>query len=467
MNRLSLLTILSLFYLTGSAAADTLRVTLDQAIQTSLNNGIGAAKVKEDSIADAGEWRNAVGGWFPQISLEGRTPSWDRARYSSGEQTSESYQGDLIISQELPWGATFRLNNSIQRYKSEIDQGIPYTNNYYRSNRSATLSQPLLAGNPVWRQYTIDKLNRESNLISHEIALRDIRHNVTTSFYALVEAVATLAITRQDLEQGRQSADLAERKMKAGLIPEVELLQIQVDVARRELSVRDADGAVESAMDDLRIQLGLDQGVVILPAADDLQGALPEAPVEPSLDQRPDARIQALGLRSTEIRTRGSLATSRLDASLDVSYNGSTLSETLDGARQNPQTESIGIDVSFILPVYGFGSTSGQIQKQKAELRSARLDYRLRLERLAADQRESFRRLARARDRIKISDSALELAERSYKITSERFANGLILSRDLLDAQLELTRTRRDAVSARIEYRLALSSIERFIPSEG
>lgn len=447
-------------------AADTLNVTLDQAIQIAFDNGLGAAKAQQDSLADQGEWRQAKGNWLPQITLEGRAPSWDRVRYANGEQTSESYQGELIISQELPWGAKFSLNNSVQKYRAEIDQGSPYVNNYYRSSRTAMLSQPLLAGNPVGRQHKLDRLNRESNQLSHEVALRDIRYGVTASFYALVEAIASLSISQQDLEQGASSAELAERKMKAGLIPEVELLQIQVDVARRELAVRDAEGAVESALDDMRIQLGVDQGIMIAPVADDLQGALPEAPPEPSLERRPDARIQALGLRSTEIRTLGTLATTRLDAAIDVSYSGSTLSEAFDGVSQKPQTESIGLDVSFTLPVYGFGSTSGEVQRLKAELRSARLDHKLRLERLAADQRESFRRLSRARDRIKISDSALELADRSYKITAERFANGLILSRDLLDAQLELTRTRRAAVSARIEYRLALSAIERFAPAE-
>ena len=183
----------------------------------------------------------------------------------------------------------------------------------------------------------------------------------------------------------------------------------------------------------------------------------------PITDDRLDMKQAKLSTEQRQLQTESSIALERLDASLDL-YASQYSDKDAIGKVSISGTRVYSATINVNLPLFGFGSTSGKIQALKAELASSKINEKARREQIIIEGREAIRRFDRAADRIQIADAALKLSEKSYGITEERYKNGLINSRELLDAQLDLTRTRKEALNARIECELARANLERIAP---
>jgi outer membrane protein TolC len=463
-----LLVLLCLFNGSSLLAQDTLRLTLADALRMAMTQGGEAQALREDSISRASSWKASRNLWLPELTVTATPAQISRDWTPQGTYSRDNQFGTLRLSQDLLFGGTLELWESLGRYESSVDRPpINSSNKYHSGRRGIEYNQPLLSGNPSGRSREKARLDFAIGQLDHLTAIREHEYQVTSSFYSLVSAIASLNISREDLASGRESAELAERKLRAGFIPEVELLQIQVDLARRESTVRDAEGAVESAMDDFRLDLGVEANLYIEPLIAAEDDSLPSPPSPPKLEDRPDARRQKMNLRQRELSLKDAVYGARVDLELQAGYSSSGLFNDFQRSISGVEQEERHIALSLWAPLFDFGATSGKIEASKAGYRAARINHSLAMERLAADQREAFRRLNRAFDRIGIASKALGLSEKSFKITEERFGNGLVNSRELLDAQLDLTRTRNESVRARIDYHLALASIKRFLPEEG
>ena len=475
--RLSL--IILVFLCADSArSADTLRLTLDDCIRMALENSPVVQVARFDSLSAAGEWRRSRGERFPQLRFSGEFPSLVKAvdydgeydpetghyKYSTISFGAQRWEGRLELEQKLPWGATLSISSGLSlntRYNDLFNAGKDTTD--YSLRRRFSIVQPILAGNPVGRTRKIERIAWESSLIDHELQLKSIKYRAKQVYFQLVSATGALNIALQDLDNGRSSEELARRKLQAGLIPEVELLQIQVDLARREGNYYLAEGRVQAAADRLKQELGLSLNlpIVVEWLPETVSGS--ERAIIDTTGERLEQKREQLNLQRREMETRGALLYQRVQASLQLYYDLDNRHDKLD-LLDTPVDRNYGVIFHFDFPLYGFGSTAGHVESIRANLARARVNYVIRETELATELREALRSVKRAEQRIGIADAALELSQKSFEITSSRFEAGQINSRQLLDTQLDLTRTRTDLLNARIDYELALADLERIVP---
>jgi outer membrane protein len=85
----------------------------------------------------------------------------------------------------------------------------------------------------------------------------NIVYDVTRSFYNTYSAQRRQEIAKDALAQQTQSAELAQKKYEAGLIPEVEALQMEVALARSRNQLLQAQGNFTRQSDALKLELGL------------------------------------------------------------------------------------------------------------------------------------------------------------------------------------------------------------------
>lgn len=431
-----------------------------------------------DSLSADSRWRAVRAGRFPQIRLSGDIPSLSESLdealvYDPDTDSDQLYkfrsrdtrwQGWFDIGQDLPWGASLDITSRLYRrdWKGRLLRGEDKFTEYSLQNRF-TVRQPLLEGNPVRREQITGKLSWQSSMINYEVRRRDIVYRITSSFFGLVSSWGSLQISKQDLEQGKESEVLAQRKLAAGLIPEVELLQIQVDVARREGSYRQTLGAWESSVDNLCITLGIPLDRPIVPVYNPPQNVLIEEQPIFQTGTRPELKRVELDLQRTEMETKYSIQSERIRAYLYAYYEIDTRSDSLSNLTDFGD-RNVGVMLHFEFPLFGFGSTKGRIEALKYSLSRERISHQTRIVELEAEYRDALRRLERAMQRIRIARAAVDLSDKGYAITAERFENGLIDSRDLIAGQMEITRTRSELLSAQIEYELALAYLEKIAP---
>ena len=412
------------------------------------------------------------------MTLTGEIPSWQERtdydyiyddslnmqiyhRIPSGSQLWET---NLNVNQSLPWGGSLNLAGRMYRRRWYVEYpDISNDETEYSLLRRVSYTQPILAGNPVHRSQLSGRISREDNQIDFELRIRDIKYQTTQAFFDLVLTVGHVEIARNDLERGRASEDLARRKMLAGLIPEVELLQIQVDLARRESSYQQALRSVEAAADELRILTGFSFIRPIVPRYQIGSLKQKEFRVHQVEGERLEMRKARQNLSLHEIETKASKLTERVRASLEIFYEVDTRREN-PGDLDETGDRNIGGMLQVSIPVFGFGYTRGRIEVLRANLARARVNVEALEARHAAELRRVVRNVELTLERIRIADAALELSERSFDITTERYDSGLVNSRDLLDSQLELTRTRREALTARIDHELALARLNLIAP---
>ena len=467
-----------LFRVGDARAADTLQLTLDDCLRLALERSPASKLATLDSLAAAGDWLSVRSARYPRLRLSGDVPTLSESvdysiaydpltgreefrRISSGDRR---WRGGLEIRQELPWGAALSMSTGLYRSVWRNDRiGSGEDTTEYSLWRRVSLVQPILAGNPVGREREFGRIAYQRNRNDYRLQIRRIRYNATRLFFGLVSASGALDIAEQDLEQGRSAEELARRKLQAGLIPEVELLQIQVDLARREGNYRQAEGQLQAAADELKTRLGLplDEVVKVNWSPGEV---LPQRSVGiDSTGERLELAQERLALQRIELENRAAMRSERIQAALQLFYDLETRNSDLD-MLDKPVDRDFGLTLHFELPLFGFGLTRGRIEKLRADAARARINYNLKKAELTAELKEALRAVRRAADRIDIAEVALDLSRRSYSITGERFESGLVDSRDLLDAQLDLTRSQTALLNARIDYEIALANLERIAP---
>jgi len=476
--RFTLLTALLIPLSTLASASDTLRLTLDDCLKLALTQGRELQSARLDSLASESRWRESKAGLWPQVRLGMDIPSLQESldeTYVFNTETEEEelqryryhdlrWQTGFTLTQEMPWGGVVDLSSRLYRreWKGTLLRGEESFTEYSLLRR-ASYNQPLLAGNPVRREYKIARSLWQAALANYEINRRQAVYQTTSAFYSLALAKGALEIAEQDLQQGRESETLAQRKLAAGLIPEVELLQIQVDVARREGSLRQEQSDFEAAVDQIRVELGLPLEQPLEVVYSDSFNSDSVLELQLNEGERPELTRARMNLERTRLESKASVRATRISASAQVYYELDSREEKLEALSQKGD-QNIGVNVRVDVPLWGFGTTSAKIQALKINQRRQELELANLTADLAVDLRDARRRWELARERIKIAEAALRLSEKSHQITSERFDNGLVNSRELIDSQLERTRTRREALNAQVDFALAKAYIDKIAP---
>src|SRR5262249_47978181 len=84
-----------------------------------------------------------------------------------------------------------------------------------------------------------------------------LEFDAASRYLTALPAHSPLEITRAEAAQGAQAAEIAERNVKAGLLPEVELLRARVARAERDARLAESESQLERSEDDLKAFLGV------------------------------------------------------------------------------------------------------------------------------------------------------------------------------------------------------------------
>ena len=138
------------------------------------------------------------------------------------------YSGNLQIEQPLPTDGKLFISSGIFHIQDRFER-----EQSFRLNTRVGFEQPLEA---LYSYNRIKSSLRQAEL-RYELTKRSLTrerlnqdYEATSAFYDLLLNLETEKITQQTLEQQKDAFDLAINKFKAGVIAEVEALQMEVDL---------------------------------------------------------------------------------------------------------------------------------------------------------------------------------------------------------------------------------------------
>jgi outer membrane protein TolC len=406
------------------------------------------------------------------VSLSLDVPSYSRSIISSFDETTgidnyystenTSLQTSLNINQPILFtNGTLTLSGILQG-KRQLTSNADRADTYY-SNLVVSLTQPLFQINTQARSLEKAEINLEKAQRNFTQAEQNIIYSVSASFYNLVKSKKSLDISREKVRQTEESYNTASNKFKAGLIPEDQLLQLEVDLASSKNELLSSIQSFEDTKNDFKILIGLPLTEEI-----DVEGEIEykavninvEEAVVSALKKRPDILNAENDVYLSELAVEETDARSEIKANLKASFGVNKNANQIENVF-NHFADTRNISLNINVPVLDWGKNAREVEASEASYRQSKLSLQNSKDNIRKEIISAANKLNSCKARVEVLSKTVDLAEKSYHISMERFKVGNITSTDLAQSQLRLTEAKLSSLSALIEYKLSIIDLER------
>src|SRR5262245_61556343 len=239
--------------------ASVRRLTVDEAVQTALENNLGVQVARIDPAIHDLDVAGARAAWFPSFTttLQGAstdTPSNSFLSGAQGPKTSDDRVNTNVgVGQALPWGGTYNIGWDSSR--STTTNIFSNFSPQLRSSLSINYTQPLLRGFSIdtpRQQLLISQKNREIADVTLRQSIAQTSRAVQRAYWDLAYAVAILNVERQSLDLAEESLRNTRARVEIGTTPPIDIVEAEAEVAQREEAVIVAEAQIETVEDTLR-----------------------------------------------------------------------------------------------------------------------------------------------------------------------------------------------------------------------
>jgi outer membrane protein TolC len=453
----------------AAGTADTVKLSLADAVDQALANNLGLHLQKDDVEAAEGAKEAARGEFDILFTGEGGAAGQENAPLATGLAEEErSGQWDIGLQKKFVTGTEVSLNWKNSRFSSTPQTYL--IDPAYNSSLTLGIRQPLLQGFGIDTQ-TATLRASEKNVA----AAKAMVGNEAVNLVAKVKgAYWNLVYAWQDREVKKLSVTLAEKlleetktKIKAGRLAEVDLYQPQSEVARREEGLISADRTIGVYEDELKLLLNSKDWLAPFFPADlpPIEPIQPDAAavLENALKTRPDVQAATLNQEAMEIqeseakdKTRPNLALVGL-----VGQGGTddVYGDSLDDAIDDPETQwQAGFALSVPLQNSAAQGTYRQVKAAHSKARNS-------LQLLHLQVQQTVRTTVRD---VQLAIKAMEATRKTSLATRKRleaeqakFEAGRATTLDVLTAQEAYSQALSQEKLTEVGYAQTLAELDR------
>ncbi|MEI6206222.1 MAG: TolC family protein [Desulfuromonadales bacterium] len=391
------------------------------------------------------------------------------------DSTTTSASADVGKGNE---SVSFLLNSSISRLfwtganaAIYFNNGYASTNskivmpNYWQTGLGASISQPLLknAGREATEiAINVSRLSKFASLEHFNSKLLGTVAQVRNEYFKLYSLREESEVKKVSLELARKILADTKARVKAGVLPAMEILNAEFGAVTREKELIDAERVVNDQIDVLKLILQIDRKFGDLRTVD-----LPiREPYEASEDEgirkalsRPDIREQRHNLEISELQTRVFSGKTRPDLSLTASASLTGLDSTYQRNLDKTFTFdypvwSIGLNFTYPL---GNGAAENDYRKSRLKAEQIALQIRSLEEGAANEVRAAVRGITAGYKQIDVTDRGRAFAEERLRSFIRKNEVGLATTKDVLDVENDLATAKSNQIKAVVDYVNALT----------
>ena len=381
--------------------------------------------------------------------------------------------GYLTIDQPLPTdGRLF------------IRTGMENITDYHYGKRNSQftsvigLNQPIEAFfgyNNIAMGYKQAKLSYDRSLKQLKRAELDLVYTISQAFFTLLSYHERLNIARLTLQRQKEAFEIAQSKYKAGLIREVEALQMEVDLGDALNSHDIANVNYLSQMTLFKEELGMElkDSIIIKTDLDYKTVSIdPEKAVSLALENRLELKEDEINIELNKMEIIRRKAEGRINGDISFNYEfkgvnqdsrylpiETTLNNTWNDLQSRPG--NLGIGLTLNIPLIDWGENRARVLSAKATLNQNLIQLsgdKINIER---DVRTTVSRLQSNLRRLQLLEKTVVIAEKSFEISRQRYSNGDIDSQSMALERERLNTAYVTRLDAFINYKLYLADIMR------
>lgn len=407
-------------------------------------------------------------GMKSQLKLDVSPVSYSNSREYS-RQNNEWYTEKILES-----GGTFSITQPLLMTNGtlSLENNLNYQQDFqtdissFSNNLTLNLTQPIFTYNEQKVELKEVELDLENSLLSYALQKLTIEKNVTQYFYNVYQYQQNLLIAEEEYNNQKISYDIIKGKVDAGLSPEEELWQSELDLTNSQSSLYTAKVDLENAEDQLKRNIGIDlnEDFTILAnvEADGVDVNMEDAIVY-AKQQRLEIRQAQITIENREFDLIRTKTTNQFEGSIGLSVGLNGLSED-EGfsqiySEQNRQ-DNQQVSLTLSIPIFDWGERKSLIKASEAQLESSHVSYETELVDIEVDIRQIYRNLNNYLTQIEIAKKKIENAQRTYELNLERYTNGDLTSLNLNEYQEQLTTAKNASVNAKIDYKLEILNLK-------
>lgn len=430
--------ILLLILLSGNISAQTMHLSMNEAVQIALNNN-REAKIAGLTVIQSGKKVNeAYGNLLPEVYAEGtyirntKLPVFFLPAEFFGLTTDGS------IPMEIGEKNT---------YEGYLKFQMPvFNNSIYAEIRAAK---------------TEKKLNHENSRNTNAVLITDVK-----------KAYLTILVLQHQLILTEQSSKRASQRLKdvkllftQGLAPEVDTLTAYIGLENITPGKLKLISDIDKAINNLKFLLGLEQAINI-DLTDELNYERAKSNTDfailyaNAINKRPEVKALELGIEGVEelknIEWSAHLPSLSLFGALKIEAQDKSFE--FDNY-QWPTSSYVGLQLN--VPIFSGLKTSLKVEQTEIEKNKTEEQLKNLKDYIYMELKAALSALAETEKNIEVRAKTIILAERNYSLIQSRFQQGLSKLNDLLDAELVLNEAKTNYICEVYNYLIAKVEYEK------
>jgi len=396
-------------------------------------------------------------------------------------QNNSDYQAQLQAVESAKWAKTQALSSflpslSLSAAYLYMDPAQTVTTgagsitlNHDFRTFGLSLSQPIFLGGKIWQGYQIAKISFEMAELSLQNQKLTLLAEVDNRYLALLQTKSLLEMTEIDYQSARKNLEIAQLKFDSSLISKADYLKFQSRQASKEVSLLQAQAAMQLAQLNLRNYLGIEY----MPLPEALEG-IDDDPGMLLLDGFDKFKTQEFTTRALARAESGSIPLHLTQRGVELSKRAYQISKgsflptlMLTGSRQYEEngidrwdfTPSNQIMLTASLPILPQLGNYAAMRKSRAEYQKTVLSAETASQGIKLGTEASVLNLVNSAKQVRAAKLALDYTQQSYEQLQQRYVMNMISSTELLDAELMLSAARTSYTNSIYSYLKARAAL--------
>ena len=320
----------------------------------------------------------------------------------------------------------------------------------------------------LWGRYRNASKAARADLLASEAARDTVRitlaAQVVQSYFALAGLDAQLAATRRMLEGRRETLKLQGLRLKAGVISEFELNQVEAELAATEAQLPDLARQRKQQQNALTLLLGRSPKAIVegnieratLANAQPVALLVPDGLPSDLLLRRPDLHEAEQRLAAANARIAAARAGYFPSISL-TGYLGSesaALGDLFTGPARIWQ-----FGANLLQPIFNADRVGYQVDAASARERQALAQYEQAIRNAFRDVQDALAAQTAAREILVATQRRSEVLTKTLSVAQLRYKNGISSQLDVLDTERNLLQAELSRIDAQRAQRAAIADM--------
>lgn len=300
-----------------------------------------------------------------------------------------------------------------------------------------------------------------------ELALKTLHNNlafsVSAAFYEILKAENSISIAEESVSQIRSHLAAAEARFENEVVLRSDVLRVSVHLAEAEEVLEVTRHNLERAKSQLNLVMGLpvNAPVALAHAEPVVDHAVTNSDTLETLTReahefRPELEEMTRNLAALEDSVQSARASRYPQINAFAHYD-------IDSEDFSDSHDSWTVGVGASLSIFDGFLTRSNIRAARARLRETEAQQHRLMLQIDMDVKNAYLAKSESARRVDVLRETVAQAEETMRILSERYAEGLVLVTDLVDAEVTLTNARLHMLSAHFDYRVACAALDRAV----